>query len=82
MLTLAVTGSSTSGRNLRLSSKVDWAADEASHNIRHAIGGTPQDEHYGAMFAKNYGLTLRDARFIIAANDQREGRVMRQLLHL
>ena len=32
-------------------------------------GGIPQDEPYGAIyFAKKYGLTLRDAKFIIAAN--------------
>jgi hypothetical protein len=32
-------------------------------------GGIPQDEPYGAMyFAKKHGLTLRDAKFIIAAN--------------
>lgn len=31
--------------------------------------GIPQDEPYGAFyFAKKYGLALRDAKFIIAAN--------------
>jgi hypothetical protein len=34
-----------------------------------ANGTSPQDEPYGATyFAKKYGLTLRDARFIIASN--------------
>ncbi|QKC99887.1 hypothetical protein EB231_28210 [Mesorhizobium sp. NZP2298] len=31
--------------------------------------GIPQDEPYGVTyFAKKYGLTLKDAKFIIAAN--------------
>ncbi|PTE08495.1 hypothetical protein [Mesorhizobium helmanticense] len=33
------------------------------------VEGKPQDEPYGAIyFAKKYGFTLRDAKFIIAAN--------------
>jgi hypothetical protein len=37
--------------------------------MAHTNGGIPQDEPYGAThFAKKHGLTLRDAKFIIAAN--------------
>lgn len=37
--------------------------------MAYTIGGIPQDEPYGAIhFAEKHDLTLRDAKFIIAAN--------------